>query len=175
MRRPGASKQTNDPATSDGATMFLSEDERRERRETSRRRAAWGGFLSEYVWDHFATFTFATPTSGDAARLEFAHRYVRRLARVAQAGIAWALVVEGEESDHVHLHALLAGTRHLPTRELERAWKLGHTRVAIYDPQRGAATYLAKTLGQRGDNCELSRRRAPRLPLPASIDAAPAA
>jgi hypothetical protein len=41
---------------------------------------------------------------------------------------------------------LLTGTERVSTDRIARAWKLGHSDVGAYDPERGAAFYLTKSL-----------------------------
>jgi hypothetical protein len=88
---------------------------------------------------------------------------VRRLERVAQRRLDWFLVVE-RSAGFAHVHALISGADDLALNRLQRAWKLGFTRVERYDPQRGAAFYLTKGFDDSGrpesgrtDDYDLSR------------------
>lgn len=119
-------------------------------------RKAWGDYLAEYDWSHFATLTLRSDRLAQLIRREFL-RTVDRLATMAQTSIRWFYAVEGIEQPHVH--SLLWGTRRLPIEAIEHAWHLGTSRVRIYDSSRGAAWYVCKDL--RADSYDMSSRKPP--------------
>ena len=127
-----------------------------------RRRIAWAEFLQQFEWSHFATLTTRTPITADRLTGEFKQGFIRRLAWIAQRPIPWFCALEyGVERSAPHLHALIANTSSITTDELQRAWKLGNTRITIYDPGRAAAFYVSKQLLDSPDNFDLSTRRPP--------------
>jgi len=132
------------------------------RKETLR--AAWGGYLQEFAWDHYLTLTFRESANSARARRELG-RCLRNLARVAQRPVPYfyALEASGGSREHVHAHVLLAGTGHLSVDRLARSWKHGNTRVLCYDHTRGAAFYVSKEVPIAGDDYAVSDRMPPRL------------
>ena len=131
---------------------------------TSQRvRAGWDSFLQSARWSHFATLTTSERVSVARLRREFVAGFVRRLERPAQRPLAWFYAMEPSADGERHpVHALLAHTESLQTAQLERAWKLGHTRIVVYDPRRGAAGYVSKHLARNPELYDLSRRYLPR-------------
>jgi hypothetical protein len=131
-------------------------------------RRAWAAHLGAYEWHHFATLTSRTPRSRTGLVREWAPVFVRRLERRAQRRIDWYVAAERGASGEWHLHALLYGTGALSTADVERAWKIGHTRVRVYDPNRGAAGYVAKAVLDSDAWYDVSRRPPPlRAVVPA--------
>lgn len=106
---------------------------------------AYGDYLSEFVWAHFATFTTRTPMSADALVAEFL-RLVRCAAGRAQDRVSYFYVVERGSSGagRTRLHALLGGTACLSEAAIRGLWGHGRAEVAAYDPARGAAYYVSK-------------------------------
>jgi len=135
--------------------------------DTSRRvRAEWDYFLRSVRWSHVATLTTRELVSVDHLRREFVHGFVRRVARLAQCPLAWFYVIEPHaDGQRHHVHALLAHTESLKIAQLERAWKLGITRIEVYDPRRGAAGYVSKHLTGNAVHYDVSRRPLPRVIL----------
>lgn len=132
-------------------------------------RRAWAEHLAQYEWTHFATLTTRMPSTAAHLAREFRDGYVRRITRIAQGPVSWFRVIEYGSSGSAHLHVLLSRTAHLHIDQLRGAWKLGHTHVQQYDPQRGAAYYLTKQIGaERGGSPEgeadydVSLRESPR-------------
>jgi len=132
--------------------------------DTSRRvRGEWDSFLRSVDWSHFATLTTGELVSVDRLKREFVDGFVRRLARPVQRPLAWFYAIEPHaDRQRYHIHALLAHTESLQTAQLERAWKLGNTHIVVYDPLRGAAGYVSKSLGGNAVHYDLSRRSLPR-------------
>src|SRR5436309_3441817 len=65
----------------------------------------------------------------------------------AQQRVYYFAAVETTAPNWFHLHALLAGTKNLGVRDLTEAWRSGFAQVRVYDPTRGAANYVTKTMG----------------------------
>jgi hypothetical protein len=99
----------------------------------------WGKYLSEYAWDHAVHPTTRKPMSERAIVGEFLNGFIRRLARSAQRCIPYFYAVELDVGRFPHLHALLAGTASLSTREVAAQWDQGYTRIVRYSHTRGAA------------------------------------
>jgi len=136
----------------------MSEDAAIDRRQ----RIAWAEFLQRSEWSHFATLTTRTPIGVEKLLREFRQGFIRRLDWIAQRPSAWFCAVEyGADRSAPHLHALIANTSKLTTLHLERAWKLGHSRITIYAPDGGADFYISKQFSENPDNFDLSRRRPP--------------
>lgn len=125
---------------------------------------AWGEFLGDFDWDHWATLTFRPyapppedpqlgPSSGpreypgplpDYARRAF-ERYVSELSRRARCGLAWFRGDEfGARFGRLHHHALIQGTAGLTSKTLRSCWRDGFSVVESYDPELGASHYIAK-------------------------------
>jgi hypothetical protein len=126
-------------------------------------RRAWGDHLGRYEWDHVVTLTTPFPRSAAWLKDEFSRRYVRRLEKAAQGAVPWFWVAEEHGSRHLHVHALLWGTALLTTEYLRDGWSHGFTDVQRYDRSRGAARYLAKTIGGAHDSYDHSSRTPPTL------------
>jgi hypothetical protein len=138
-----------------------------EKRERSRRegvfRRAMGDWLDEGAWSHVVSLTAAGMATTSRLSSKF-HNYARRVGRIARRPLAWFYVIErGHGGDRPHLHALLANTGELSTKQLENAWRLGYTRVAKYDPMQGASYYITKDIATNAVEYDISRGRVPRL------------
>jgi len=126
---------------------------------------AFGSWLSGLaVWDHFCTWTFASPVTV-AGALSAARRHMEDLQVLSahQNGLiqpvgAVVFTGQGGKGGLVHLHALTASTRllrafcgeRLPPRTwgqqccMVHAWRYGYARCLPYDRRRGAGYYVAK-------------------------------
>lgn len=122
-------------------------------------------YLSGFDWSHFLTLTSKKQHPEAALRREFEEGFIRRLAKQAGAPIPFFRVIEGGTvpGSLPHLHAFIAGARRLTTTAIGSAWRLGFTRVKVYDPTRGAARYLAKGIPLAPDSYDFSRRHPVRL------------
>jgi len=132
-------------------------------------RTGWGEWLGMQAWSHFVTLTFRYVTSPESAAREFLHwiRWLEQRARL-RVGYFYAIeltatasglerplgprtahlhAVELKAVGHHHLHALVQGTERLGDSALQVAWRSGHSRVARFDPRRGAADYVVKEVG----------------------------
>jgi hypothetical protein len=127
-----------------------------ERRDLARAAGCW---LNDHAWDFFATLSFREPMrQSDADRL-FRSVWIRRLDWHAKQANAWAQVTSSDEAEiRVHIHALVDSRGRLSSRILESAWSFGHTRIVRFDPQRGAAFYLANHLRDPGADLATSTR-----------------
>lgn len=106
-----------------------------------------GGWLGKKPWTHFVTMTFAKPVTWISA--------VRQIGRFLKAMVmvkAWVWFVEkGRGTGRVHCHALVRVDPKLSKKGFARAWNRGRAEVEDYDPDRGAAFYLAKSYGENAD------------------------
>ena len=129
-----------------------------------RTRCAWDEFLHRYAWAHFGTLTAAEEWSAERLRREFLDGWVRRAAWHARSPVPWFAVIEkGPVGGRAHLHALVAGTARVSTKVLEAAWRIGNAQVRAYEPQRGGAFYVAKSIPDGCEWYDVSRRRAPLI------------
>lgn len=134
--------------------------------DPSRLRQAWSEYLRGFAWDHFATLTFARTTTPEGARRAFVQVWHRVVARLAQRPVPYFFVVERGGGGMWHIHALLSGTQHVPLDGLESAWKrYGRADIQPYDPMRGAAFYLTKSLPDpaSAEHYDVSKRLPPLL------------
>lgn len=127
-------------------------------------RDAYGAFLHAYRWDHFVALTYKWAVPPAEAARDFRDGFVRRLAFDAGHPLAWFYALERDAAgDRVHVHALVARTAALTSDQVERAWRAGNTRVRRYDPARGGARYVVKSILPGSDDYDISRRRPPLL------------
>lgn len=119
-------------------------------------RTAWSVFLGGFRWDHAVTLTTRHPYTTTALSAELHNGFIRRLARMAQRRVPWFAAYELTHVGRPHLHVLLGGTVALTTKQLEGAWKAGHTRMTRLCNQDDAIRYVVKELGREPDNFEVS-------------------
>jgi hypothetical protein len=118
----------------------------REGRTRKALRAEWGAFLDRR-WDHFVTLTSRRDATGVEFERWLRQQFIRALAQHAQQSVSFFAVVEGNPwLQHVHLHALLAGTAQLEVDAIEAKWIHGDAKALRYDPGRGARYYVTKQL-----------------------------
>ena len=120
-------------------------------------RAAWREFLGRHSWNHAAHLTTRHPRSRAALDIELRDRFIRRLARIAQRKVAWFAATELTHIGRPHLHVLLGGTEELDTKQLERCWTAGYSRMHRLVGAKAAVSYAVKECGHLPDNFELSR------------------
>jgi hypothetical protein len=121
---------------------------------------AWGMHLSAFAWAHVAHLTYGWEVTPEQAFRDFRERFIRRASKSARRPLQWFVAVERAAAGRaVHMHALLAGTERLLIAQLERAWRAGSIVVEPYDLTRGAAYYVAKSITERHDWYDVSRRR----------------
>jgi hypothetical protein len=117
--------------------------------------AAW---LDQFVWNWFATYTFAEPVSAYGAHYMFT-RHLRFLERLAQMSIyAFRADEYGPVNGRFHMHALIGNVGSIPAFCGVRlgpevwgrpccavhAWPCGFARVLEYDARMGATGYVTK-------------------------------
>lgn len=105
--------------------------------------ATW---LQRQPWDTFATLTYGKYDPSPAA----ARRHVERFLQLAPVKLAWWVTEHGEKFGRVHNHALIAWRSTLlgpeEASDYWNAWwrdRNGIAQLDAYDPERGAAGYLA--------------------------------
>jgi hypothetical protein len=128
-------------------------------REAAANRATWAHYLARFGWTHFATLSFAREARPPEARRMFEDGFIRRLARVAQGPISYFAVVEGGvHGRRCHIHALLSGLTNTPAAELRGSWRHGNADIRIYDPRRGATSYVVKSIASDPESYFVSKR-----------------
>jgi hypothetical protein len=110
--------------------------------------AAW---LRTFCWTHLVTLTFK-----NIVEEEFAERrmkaWIRKLEKVSEGRVNWVFSIERQGSGNPHLHLLLGLRNGLQIEQLVTAWKDGFAKIRRYDPGRGGAYYVVKTIGDHNDN-----------------------
>jgi hypothetical protein len=113
--------------------------------------SAYGGFLSQWPWDHYATLTFGRHLS-DSRCLKHWDAFIDSLGRLTRGRVAWVRADEKRWSGYAspgiprHFHSLLK-YQHVPEPEAVAAlWKsrAGDAQVEAYRSGGGAAHYVAK-------------------------------
>jgi hypothetical protein len=107
-------------------------------------------YLSALEWSHFATFTTRVAKTPDEI-LRQTRRYIRNLERAAQGPVHWFGAVEETNSGQPHLHALIGGCKMLGNAEVQRPWKVGLSRIRVFDPDRGGIAYTLKQVAGEGE------------------------
>ena len=113
--------------------------------------SAYGDFISQWPWDHYAAFTFGRQMSQSRC-IRHWDDFVDSTGRLTRGRVGWVRADEQRRSGYgspeipLHSHALLR-YQNVPAPEaVAGLWKskAGDAQVEIYDPARGAAWYLAK-------------------------------
>lgn len=128
-------------------------------------RDAWSGMVGGRSSSHCATFTACGSMSSGALRRAFL-RWVRRVEKAFGTPLSWFFVVERPRSGPRHLHALIGGAELVTIRGLRSCWsvKVGISDVRVYDPARGAASYVCKVIPRSDDDYDLSDELPARVP-----------
>lgn len=153
----------------------MSEQRERLERETRRRRwleqivevgtpqgetisSAWGSWLSAYPWSHWGTLTFAAGEFSHEAATRAWSRFVSHVFH-HEALEAWFVGHEVGARGRLHLHCLL-GCVPRPSSEVWEWWfkRYGRNEIRGYDPERGAAHYVAKYVTKELAHYDLSLR-----------------
>ncbi len=72
-------------------------------------------------------------------------RFLNQIEQDAGARLFWFYGIEyGEKFGRLHIHALTGNTDPIPEMILGERWKAGWARCEVYDPNQGAAGYVAK-------------------------------
>ena len=129
-------------------------------REVADRMYKWqlSEFVRLHLWNYFVTLTFELEQSHPSAQRGFC-KWVRHLERRNGNGVAWFLATEGDNTERVHVHALLEGDLAMTETDIEVDWRPGRADVRIYDPTRGAAAYMTKRIGTDRGDYDISKRR----------------
>ena len=112
---------------------------------------ALGCWLSGFQWDYFATLT----TKEDMSFAQIRGALGRWFGKINRRGVNpyfWASEIG--RFGRVHAHALIATS--LTVTRIKTTWSVGHANIVSYDPARGAAYYLAKSITQERSDFDLS-------------------
>ena len=116
---------------------------------------AYGEWLEEFHWSHYAILTFyGHPTCKEAWRMF--NRWKRAMAKAISAKIEYLFIYDNEHPDEPHIHLLLAGCEGMNTDHWAEEWekKVGMVKKLVrYDPQKGARFYMGRKF--LGDDCEV--------------------
>jgi hypothetical protein len=113
-----------------------------------------GEWLSSVPWDWFVTLTFAVSVHPEQADKRF-RRWIWLLKRERRK-VGWVRVLESQERQVLHIHALFCFAGREEARRLTamHRWEeigQGYARISSYDPQRGGTYYLGKDLVNAGE------------------------
>lgn len=128
-------------------------------------RREYGLFLSRYHWQFYFTLTFKHPADIWYGQEAF-KRMIRRLEQRAESRVPWFRAFEWGLLGRLHVHGLLASEGLLTPSAITKAWKVGQTDVQLYDPERGAAYYVTKTVSHPLEEYDISRCRPPAYVRP---------
>jgi len=99
--------------------------------------AAWVRCPVEPLCDFDSSDSKAFPTSvGTSAGLQ----------QRAQQDVYYFRATERTAGNRYHVHALLAGTEHLPVDAVQDAWREGFAQARQYDRTRNGVYYVTKSL-----------------------------
>ena len=124
--------------------------------------SAYGDFLSQWSWHHYATLTFANKQSR-ANCLRHWHEFVHSLGCTTRGRVGWVRVDEqrpsgcGSPAIPLHYHALLKYKNVPPAKCVEALWKAKAGDALVEDYQRGggAAYYIAKMIPDQATNYDI--------------------
>lgn len=104
------------------------------------------------------------PRTVEGIKQAFEQQFVRQCSKVAQQRVPYVFAVElSREGNNPHIHALLYGTEAIPCARLAEGWRHGRAKVAVYDPTRRGAIYLAKESGDSAFTWDMSKTLPPLL------------
>ena len=111
---------------------------------------AWGDWLRLRSYDWFVTLTFIDPIHPEQAEKRF-RRWIsvieRHPARSHHGPCRWVASWERQRRGVLHAHGLIADVGGIPYTAAGAIWHQvgrGYALIRPYDPERGAAYYLAK-------------------------------
>lgn len=108
-------------------------------------RAVFGDALASHPWSHFLTLTGRGRSPSRPRLLSGFRRFERTVGGILTCAFTWFMVIEDGSMGRSHAHALLALPPSVISIEhLSSCWTLGRADVRVYDPNRGAAYYVAK-------------------------------
>jgi hypothetical protein len=86
-------------------------------------------------------------TSPAALQYRFEHDFVPAIEKEVGGPVSWFWAVERAPTTRTcHIHALLALPKPLPHEVLQLIWNSANSAFVSYDPRRGAAYYLTKSI-----------------------------
>lgn len=107
---------------------------------------AWGTWLDEFSWDLWCTLTFKEERSHASATRAF-ENFGKFIRNSGSPDAGWFFAHEVGRLGRLHLHALIGGIDPWTSRRaLWRWWfrRYGRAQILPFDPDRGAAFYVAK-------------------------------
>lgn len=122
--------------------------------------SAWGRFLHQFPWCHYAYLTFRGSPSVPKAlhTFRFWMHQINKMAlgnhyaEKGRAGVRYVRGLEWQRRGSPHFHVLLADTQRIDRKRAIRLWKKlgGMVKLAEFDREQGACFYVAKTYGPTG-------------------------
>lgn len=116
--------------------------------------AAWARFATDLAeWDWYYTLTFRRDTHPEAANKSFrlwVHKINRRIFGVRYwkrgQSVRWIRATERQRRGTIHYHGLMADVGGLRRFDYMKVWEQqsGFARIFPFDPEKGAAHYIAK-------------------------------
>jgi hypothetical protein len=124
---------------------------------------AWSAFLGSWDWEWTCTLTFRDPVPIEVARKRFRllesrlnrALHGRRWARKAKRGqgVGWVRIIEYQQRDVIHFHALFTGVAGLRPRDWAAVWRevAGHATIGRIRNRTGTLRYLTKSVPWGGE------------------------
>lgn len=118
----------------------------------------YGTYFAGFRWDLYGCLTHSRPMGARAAE-PVLQRYFERLGKSIRSQVAYVAVPErrtsgcGMPAIPLHWHFLAAGPERHRSQLLKNArvlaWKLGQSKIDLYDPALHGAPYIAKLASQQ--------------------------
>ncbi len=113
--------------------------------------SAYGHFIAQWPWDHYATFTFGRRLS-QASCIHHWDDFIAAIGRLTRGRVGWVRADEkrwsgcGSPEIPLHFHALMRYQKVTTPEAVAALWKsrAGDAKVEVCDPARGPAWYIAK-------------------------------
>jgi len=108
-------------------------------------RQAWVNFLNKFVWDWFATLTFADPPKTYTAENKL-NAWIKAIEREEKRKIGYFKAMEFTKQGVPHFHLLMGNLQGVERSKYWGLWfsKNGRARILPYNSKLGAGYYLTK-------------------------------